>query len=33
MVEKGRGVPEDFEQALAWYRKSAEQGNAWAQIT
>ena len=27
----GRGVPQDFAQALAWFQKSAEQGNAAAQ--
>jgi len=27
----GRGVPQDFDEAASWYRKSAEQGNAHAQ--
>ena len=27
----GRGVPQDYAQALSWYRKAAEQGNAHAQ--
>lgn len=29
--EKGQGVPQDDAQALAWYRKAAEQGHAKAQ--
>src|SRR5437773_11221883 len=29
--KNGRGVPQDFAQALAWFQKSAEQGNAAAQ--
>jgi uncharacterized protein len=28
MYEYGRGVPRDYVEALRWYRKSAEQGNA-----
>jgi hypothetical protein len=28
----GEGVPEDFSQSAAWYRKAAEQGNADAQF-
>ena len=29
---KGRnGVAKDFKQAVFWYRKSADQGNAWGQ--
>ena len=31
--EKGRGVPQDYQQAVAWYRKAAEQGNADAQCS
>jgi|GEM_PF-4776823 len=31
MYEKGRGVPQDFAQAVACYRKAAEQGYARAQ--
>jgi tetratricopeptide (TPR) repeat protein len=27
----GRGVPQDYAQAVAWFRKAAEQGNAVAQ--
>src|SRR5664279_1979980 len=29
--EHGKGVPQDYAQAAAWYRKAAEQGNATAQ--
>ena len=31
MYENGRGVPQDDAEALKWYRKAAEQGNANAQ--
>ena len=31
MYHIGGGVPQDYKQALAWYRKSAEKGNAKAQ--
>ncbi len=31
MYEEGNGVPQDFTQAAAWYRKAAEQGSAKAQ--
>ena len=31
MYEGGRGVPPDFVQAAAWYRKAAEQGHVIAQ--
>lgn len=31
MFEKGRGVPQDYAQAVYWYCKAAEQGNAVAQ--
>src|SRR5690349_10104118 len=31
MYSKGKGVPQDFVQAVRWYRKSAEQGYANAQ--
>ena len=31
MYEIGKGVPQDYAQALKWYRKAAEQGNAKAQ--
>lgn len=29
--ENGWGVPKDFNQAAAWYRKAADRGNAPAQ--
>src|ERR1035438_5617609 len=29
---KGEGVPQDYAQAAAWYRKAAEQGDAVAQV-
>ena len=29
MVQQGEGVAQDDAQALDWYRKAAEQGNAW----
>lgn len=33
MYEHGRGgVPQDYTQAVAWYRKAAERGNAHAQL-
>ncbi|WP_032501022.1 tetratricopeptide repeat protein, partial [Vibrio tasmaniensis] len=28
---KGRGVSQDYEEAVSWYRKAAEQGYARAQ--
>src|SRR5882762_3168466 len=31
IYEHGQGVPPDFRQAVAWYRKAADQGNAEAQ--
>ena len=30
MYDKGQGVPRDYAEALKWYRKAAEQGNAKA---
>jgi TPR repeat protein len=30
---KGEGVPQDFAEAVAWYRKAADQGHAEAQIS
>jgi TPR repeat protein len=30
---KGQGVPRDFAQAAAWYRRAADQGNADAQYS
>ena len=29
---KGEGVPQDYEEAVEWYRKAAEQGVADAQL-
>jgi TPR repeat protein len=31
MYEKGHGVPQDYDEAVSWYRKEAEQGWAGAQ--
>ena len=31
MYDEGLGVEQDYEEAVNWYRKSAEQGNAGAQ--
>ena len=31
MYEKGYGVPQDYMEAVKWYRMAAEQGEAWAQ--
>ena len=31
MYYKGEGTPQDYKEALRWYRASAEQGNAHAQ--
>lgn len=31
MYELGRGVKQDYQQAVHWYRKAAEQGDAQAQ--
>ena len=31
MYQYGRGVAQDAKQAVSWYRKAAEQGNATAQ--
>ena len=33
MYAEGKGVPQDYTQAIVWYRKAAEQGNARAQFT
>ena len=30
MYDKGQGVPQDYAEAVKWYRKAAEQGNALA---
>ena len=32
MYDLGKGVPQDFRQAVKWYRLSAQQGNASAQF-
>ena len=31
LYEEGKGVPQDFAEAMVWYRKDADQGNAKAQ--
>ena len=31
MYDDGQGVPQDYKQAVKWYTKAAEQGNAEAQ--
>lgn len=31
MYALGQGVPQDYEQAMIWFRKAADQGNAVAQ--
>jgi len=31
MYAIGQGVPQDYEQAVVWFRKAAEQGEAMAQ--
>jgi hypothetical protein len=32
MFDKGEGVSQDYAEAMKWYRKSAEQGDASAQV-
>jgi len=32
MYEKGEGIPQDYQEAIKWYRLAAEQGNADAQM-
>ncbi|HDZ8982278.1 TPA: sel1 repeat family protein, partial [Aeromonas veronii] len=32
MYVQGKGVAQDYKQAVAWTRKAAEQGNAKAQL-
>ena len=32
MYDNGLGVPQDYKEAVKWYRLSAEQGHASAQI-
>ena len=31
LYENGKGVPQDYAEALKWYHKAAEQGNAYSQ--
>jgi hypothetical protein len=31
LYEEGQGVPQDYTQAVFWYRKAAEQGEDYAQ--
>ena len=31
MYEQGHGVPQDYAEAVKWYRKAADQGDAFAQ--
>ena len=33
MYDNGQGVPQDYKQAVKWYTKAAEQGDADAQST
>ena len=33
MYAQGRGVPQDFEEAVKWYRLAAAQGNESAQVS
>ncbi len=32
MYDRGKGVPQDYQEAVRWYQKAAEQGHAWAQV-
>ena len=32
MYDKGQGVPQDYAEAVRWYRKAAVQGYAEAQV-
>lgn len=32
MYDKGEGVPQDYAEAMKWYRRAADQGDALAQI-
>ena len=32
MYTRGRGVPQDFKEAVSWYRKAAMQGDVVAQF-
>jgi len=31
MYQNGFGVAKDYQEAVKWYRKSADQGNSWGQ--
>ena len=31
MYDEGKGVPQNYAEAIGWYRKAAEQGDAYAQ--
>ena len=31
MYYQGNGVPQDYAEAVSWYRKAADQGDAWGQ--
>lgn len=31
MYDNGYGVPQDYQEAIAWYRRAADQGNDRAQ--
>ena len=31
MYANGKGVPQDYAEAVKWYRRAAEQGDAYAQ--
>ena len=33
MYYDGKGVPQDYKQAITWFRKAAEQGHAYAQFS
>ena len=33
MYEDGTGVPQDYSEAVKWYRMAADQGNDWAQYS
>ena len=33
MYDEGEGVPQDYQEALKWYRLAAEQGDANAQCS
>ena len=31
-IKHGKGVPQDYKEAVKWYQKAAEQGNAQGQV-